>query len=113
MVKIVYKCLNEECNTEFIENHKDGLCCPKCGSSVIPIGDAWHYNEIVESSAYKKNLHNKQLKEKYKKQICDLIDKCDLETIDFYAGEYSNIFEKGINFSIEGAYKTEELNNKA
>lgn len=45
-------------------------------------------------------------KEELKKIICDLIDKCKLETLDFDEGEYSNIFVEGISFTLEGSYVT-------
>lgn len=48
-------------------------------------------------------------KDELKELICELIDKCDEKDLEFYQGDYSNIFEKGINFSLEGGFITQKL----
>ncbi|QXE20444.1 hypothetical protein [Clostridium sp. 001] len=109
MKKIVYKCLNKECNTEFIGYDKDGLCCPKCGSSVIPICDAWHYNKGAADAAYKKAVKDKQLKEKYKKRICEFIDNCNSKSLNLREEKLYDSFGEEIRFEFKGLYREKEL----
>lgn len=36
MKQVIYKCLNKDCACEFKHVDKDGLCCPKCKSPIVP-----------------------------------------------------------------------------
>lgn len=51
-------------------------------------------------------------KDELKKIICELIDKSDEKNIDFQQGKYSNIYEEGINFCLEGSFVTKKLNKE-
>jgi len=57
MKDIVYKCLNEKCDTIFHGINKDGICCPVCENPVVPImefkyycsNDVPTYNDLKQS----------------------------------------------------------------
>lgn len=46
------------------------------------------------------------IKEDLKRIVCELIDYSDMKKMSFYQGNYSNIYEHGITFSLEGGFVT-------
>jgi DNA-directed RNA polymerase subunit RPC12/RpoP len=58
MKQIIYKCLNKECNCEFKGNNEDGLCCPKCNSSIVPFKLNPTSEELAKVISYEKLKSN-------------------------------------------------------
>jgi hypothetical protein len=57
MQDLVYKCLNEKCNSIFHGVGKEGICCPVCAAYVVPISEFkdYHSRHIPSYNDLKKN----------------------------------------------------------